>query len=325
VHGFPGYAVTDSIPTVPQLLDGAAPANTKAVRVDTTPGALVRYSGGGTTIEQLAMTDVTGEAFPALMKRLVLDPFGMRESSFDQPLPPERRAQASAGHTSKGVMVEGRWHIYPEMAAAGLWTTPSDLMAWAMAIAAARAGTSNPVLSKEIATAMLSPQNAGFGIGPQVRGTGAGETFGHGGANEGFRAQVTYLPAPGKGAAVMTNGDGGSALAQEILLALAAEYQWADFAPREVTAVALDSAALEAHVGRYTIDAPMKAEVVVERDGATLVVSEPQFIPRAPLVFVEAHKALVLETGMELTFGTDASGRVDRLELGGMTLRRVAR
>lgn len=324
VHGFPGYAVTDSIPTVPQVLDGSAPANTKAVRVDTTPGAIVRYSGGGTTIEQLVMGDVTGEAFPALMKRLVLDPFGMRESSFDQPLPPERRAQAAAGHTSRGVMVEGRWHVYPEMAAAGLWTTPSDLMTWAMGIAAARAGTSNPVLSKETATLMLTPQNSGFGIGPQVRGSGAAETFGHGGANEGFRAQVTYFPELGKGAAVMTNGDGGSALAQEILLALAAEYQWADFAPREVSAVALDSAALEAHVGRYAIEAPMKAEVVVEREGAALVVSEAQFIPRAPLVFTEAHKALVLETGMELVFGTDAAGRVDRLELGGMTLRRVA-
>jgi CubicO group peptidase (beta-lactamase class C family) len=325
VHGFPGYAVTDSIPSVPQILDGAKPANTAAVRVDTTPGAIIRYSGGGTTIEQLAMTDVTGEPFPALMKRLVLDPFGMRESTFEQPLPAARSSQAAAGHRSNGQMVNGRWHIYPEMAPAGLWTTPSDLLEWAMGIAAARAGTANAVLSKETATAMLTPQNAEFGIGPAVRGSGATEQFGHGGANEGYRAQFTYFPALGKGAAVMTNGDGGSALAQEILFAIAAEYGWPDFAPREVTTITLDSAALDAFVGRYAMSAPLKAEVTVSREGTTLYIAEPQFIPRTALVFLEPRKALSLESGMELTFGITASGQVDRIELGGMTLRRLRR
>jgi len=325
VHGFPGYAVTDSIPSVPQILDGTKPANTAAVRVDTTPGAIVRYSGGGTTIEQLAMTDVTGEPFPALMKRLVLEPFGMQESTFEQPLPPARASQAAAGHRSSGAMVAGRWHIYPEMAPAGLWTTPTDLLKWSMAITAARAGTDNAVLSKETATAMLTPQNAQFGIGPAVRGTGDAESFGHGGANEGYRAQLTYFPSLGKGAAVMTNGDAGSALAQEILFAIAAEYGWPDFAPREVTTIAPDSAALEAFVGRYAMSAPVKAEVTVSREGATLYAVEPQFIPRTALVFLEPRKALSLESGMELTFGTAAGGRVDRIELGGMTLRRVGK
>jgi len=325
VHGFPGYAVTDSIPTVPQILDGVKPANTAAVRVDTTPGAIVRYSGGGTTIEQLVMTDVTGEPFPALMKRLVLDPIGMRESTFEQPLPAARAQQAAAAYGSKGEMVEGRWHVYPEMAPAGLWTTPTDLLTWAIEIASARTGTSSKVLSKEMATAMLTPQNDQFGIGPAVRGTGRGETFGHGGANEGYRAQLTYFPSLGKGAAVMTNGDNGTPLAQEILLAIAAEYGWVDFAPREISVVPLDSTALDALVGRYAMTTPMRAEVTVTRVGDSLFVEEPQFIPRVSVVFVEPQKAISLESGLELTFGTNAAGRVDRVELGGMRLRRVAR
>jgi len=325
VHGFPGYAVTDSIPTVPQILDGAKPANTAAVRVDTTPGAIVRYSGGGTTIEQLAMADVTGEPFPALMKRLVLDPFDMRESTFEQPLPAGRAGKAAAGHGPGGQMVAGRWHIYPEMAPAGLWTTPTDLLKWAVAIAAARAGTSNTVLSRQTATDMLTPQNAQFGIGPAVMGKGETESFGHGGANEGYRAQLTYYPSRGKGVAVMTNGDGGAALAQEIIFAVAAEYGWADLAPREVTVVAVDSTALDAFVGRYAMTSPVKSEITVTREGSGLFVVEPQFIPRTAVVFLEPRKALSLETGMELTFGTGAAGGVDRIEIGGMTLRRVGR
>ena len=81
VWGFPGYEVTGPVPTVPELLDGVKPANTPAVRNDTTPGAFWRYSGGGITIAQLMSTDVTGETFPALMHRLVLEPSAMRHST----------------------------------------------------------------------------------------------------------------------------------------------------------------------------------------------------------------------------------------------------
>ena len=322
VHGFPGYAVTDSIPTVPQLLDGRKPANTAAVRVDTFPGAISRYSGGGTTIEQLVMSDVTGEAFPALVKRLVLDPIGMTNSGYDQPLPTAKRGQEAAGYRPDGSMISGRWHIYPEMAPAGLWTTPSDLLKWAIEIGAARAGKSTKVLSQKSATEMLTRQKGEFGVGPALHGADSAFYFEHGGANEGFRAHVMYFPALGRGAAVMTNSDAGSALAKEILLSLAAEYQWPGYAPKEIVTVAMDSAALEGYAGAYTTASPMKVNATIVREGARLYVSEPQFIPRTELLFVSAHAAIAPETGMELTFATDGKGRVDRLEVGGMVLQR---
>src|SRR5688500_12367122 len=127
VHGFPGYAPGADVPTVAQLLDGQKPANTVAVRVDIEPGSRWRYSGGGTTVMQLLMTDVTGEPFPSLMRRLVLDPAGMTASTYEQPLPAPRAAQAATGYRSAATAVTGRYHTYPEMAAAGLWTTPTDL------------------------------------------------------------------------------------------------------------------------------------------------------------------------------------------------------
>ena len=102
VHGFPGYAAGEAVPTVPQVLDGAAPANTAPVRVDLDPGTQYRYSGGGYTIAQLAMTDVTGQPFPALMQRLVLGPLGMKASTYDQPLPAARLPEAAAGYDAEG-------------------------------------------------------------------------------------------------------------------------------------------------------------------------------------------------------------------------------
>jgi len=296
VHGFPGYASTDSVPTVPQLLDGAKPANTDAVRVDTFPGAITRYSGGGITIEQLAMTDVTGEAFPALLKRLVLDPIGMTNSGYDQPLAAPRTAKAAAGYRPDGKMVEGRWHTYPEMAAAGLWTTPTDLLKWSMEIAAARAGTSTKVLSQKMATEMLT--------------------------NEGYRAQVTYFPELGRGAAVMTNSDNGSALAQEILFAIAAEYKWVDFGPREIAPIAADSAALDPLTGTYATDKPEKIRVSLTREGGKLFIEEPKYVPRTEVRLLEAGKAIAIETGMEFIFLTDAKGAITGIDLPPMKLTR---
>jgi CubicO group peptidase (beta-lactamase class C family) len=124
VHGFPGYDVDAVVPSVVQVLNGEKPANTDPIRVDIVPGTKSRYSGGGVTIEQLLMMDVTGKQFPALMRELVLDKIGMTDSSYEQPLPSARAAMTAGGAYADGKPVHGKWHIYPEMAAAGLWTTP---------------------------------------------------------------------------------------------------------------------------------------------------------------------------------------------------------
>ena len=253
VHGFPGYEAGTPVPTVVQVLNGSKPANTAPVRVDTTPGAIWRYAGGGTTVEQLLMTDVTGETFPALMKRLVLDPAGMTSSTYEQPLPEARWPEAARGYRGDGTMVKGQWHTYPEMAAAGLWTTPTDLAKWALAIAAAHKGGDTTLLPRAIAEQMLTVQKGSFGIGPSLDGSGRAFRFGHGGANEGYRANLLYYPEAGVGIAVMTNSDRGDDLVSELEYAIAAEYDWPDFAPRKIRAVVRDSASLAPFVGTYTL------------------------------------------------------------------------
>src|SRR5260370_37383176 len=105
VHGFPGYDTGDALPTLVQIFNGEKPANTKPVRVDIVPGTKERYSGGGVTIEQQLMMDVTGKTFPALMREHVLDKIGMAESSYEQPLTAARAAMTASGTYGDGKVV----------------------------------------------------------------------------------------------------------------------------------------------------------------------------------------------------------------------------
>src|SRR5919108_1750591 len=158
VHGFRGYAATEAVPTFLQIVNGEAAANSRAIRVDTFPGARWRYSGGGYTVMQQVLVDVSGKSFPELMRTKVLNPLGMTRSTYEQPLPPHLLGTAASGHRSDGTVVPGKWHTYPEMAAAGLWTTPTDLARYAIEIQLSRAGRSNKILSTAIVNEMLSPQ-----------------------------------------------------------------------------------------------------------------------------------------------------------------------
>jgi CubicO group peptidase (beta-lactamase class C family) len=324
VHGFPGYATTDSIPTLPQVLDGKKPANTAPVRVDTFPGAIWRYSGGGTTIQQLIDVDQTGKSFPALVKELVLDPIGMTNSTYEQPLPASMASQASAAHHSDGTMVPGRAHVYPEMAAAGLWTTPTDLLKWAMEIAAARVGKSAKVLSQKMATDMLTVQKAPVGLGPFLEGSGRAFHFGHGGADEGFHAELVYFPETGQGAAVMVNSDGGPPMIREILYAIAAEYGWPEFGPRMLDVIAVDSATLDQMVGTYEIAKPFAVKVAVTREGNKLFLDAPALGGKAEAVFTSPTDVVVLEGGNGFKIARDAKGKVTALDFGAFKIPRVA-
>jgi CubicO group peptidase (beta-lactamase class C family) len=225
VHGFPGYDTGDALPTLVQIFNGEKPANTAPIRVDIVPGTKERYSGGGVTIEQQLMMDVSGKAFPALMRELVLDKIGMADSSYEQPLPPARAAMTASGTYADGKVVHGRWHIYPEMAAAGLWTTPTDLSQFAIEMALSRKGKSNRVLSEKMTTEMLTPvlEEAGLGLFMDKNNPGQ---FGHNGADEGFQALLTMNADSGNGVAIMANSDNGIAVGDILLRSVAKEYGW---------------------------------------------------------------------------------------------------
>jgi CubicO group peptidase (beta-lactamase class C family) len=225
VHGFPGYDTNDPLPTLVQIFNGEKPANTAPIRVDIVPGTKEVYSGGGVTIEQQLMMDVTGKTFPALMRELVLDKLGMADSSYEQPQPPARAAMTASGTYADGRVVHGRWHIYPEMAAAGLWTTATDLSKFAIEIALSKHGKANRVLSEKMTNEMLTPvlEEAGLGLFMDKNNPGQ---FGHNGADEGFQAILTMNAESGKGVAIMANSDNGIAVGDILLRSVAKEYGW---------------------------------------------------------------------------------------------------
>lgn len=127
VHGFPGYAAGAAVPTLVQILDGVTPANTAPIRLEAVPGSRWKYSGGGYMVMQQLLLDVSQQPFPELLRDTVLAPIGMTHSTYEQPLPVELRVQAATPYKADGAPIEGGFHTYPEMAAAGLWTTPTDL------------------------------------------------------------------------------------------------------------------------------------------------------------------------------------------------------
>ncbi len=228
VYGFPGYDVHGPIPTLVQVLNGK-PANTPAIRVDILPGSQWRYSGGGYTVMQQVIIDVTGKPFPEYMQANVLQPLGMTNSTFRQPLPPDLAAKTASGYYQESRPVRGRWHIYPEMAAAGLWTTATDLAKFAIGVQQSLSGRSNPVISQAMTGKMLTVEKDGDGLGVFLAGRGRTLRFSHNGRDEGFDAVVEAYAETGQGAAIMINANEDSRMVGRILELIAREYHWPDY------------------------------------------------------------------------------------------------
>lgn len=230
VHGFPGYSRIGPLPTLLEVLDGAKPAKTPAIRVVNVPGSKFVYSGGGYTVMQQMIIEATGKPFSEFMRDSVLKPFGMTNSTFEQPLPQNLTSSSAAGYLASGKVVVGRWHIYPEMAAAGLWTTASDLARFAIGIQQALAGNTNSALSQPTARLMLVNQHPSlskdYGLGVFVGGSGKTLRFWHSGRNAGFDAVLIAYANTGKGAVILMNANDDQGTLKDILKAIAKKYAW---------------------------------------------------------------------------------------------------
>jgi CubicO group peptidase (beta-lactamase class C family) len=229
VHGFWGYSPDLPVPTLVQVLDGTPPANSPAIRVDKVPEQSFRYSGGGYCIMQQMMIDVENKSFPEVMQTLVLKPLKMTSSTYDQPLKEDKLKFAATGYLPDGTMTVGKRHTYPEMAAAGLWTTSQDLALFAIDIQKTLKGKSKTVLTKEMATKMVTPFVENFiGLGVFINKHKDDIYFSHGGWDEGFCAQLTSHRDNGYGVVIMINANQPD-LMTELERSVAKVYHWSNY------------------------------------------------------------------------------------------------
>ena len=224
--GFPGYNPSAPLPTLEQILDGKTPSNVGPVFWERPPFTAQKYSGGGIIIEQVVLQDVYGKPFTEIMQEQVLGPVGMTNSTFEQPLPATKDKNAARAHDRDGKAMDAKWHVYPEQAAAGLWTTPADLAKLGIEVQKALRGESK-LLSRGTALEMVAPTGTGsFAIGFGIEKRGAGWYFTHDGSNWGFRSDLTMHRLKGYGIAVMANSDSGGQMIEEIEARVAAAANW---------------------------------------------------------------------------------------------------
>ncbi|HWR74776.1 MAG TPA: serine hydrolase domain-containing protein [Bacteroidales bacterium] len=319
IHGFPGYARGDSIPTLQQILDGLKPANTEAVRSFGEPGANVVYSGGGVTISQLIVMDVTNQSYDEFMQMNVLNPMGMKSSFFTQPPARSDSSLLATGYKADGTPVIGKYHIYPEQAAAGLWTNPVDLCKYIIETVSSWNGQSDKVLTPEFTRLRLTPVLHDAAAGVFVSKKDSSLYFSHGGANEGFTCYYVGDVIRGNGMVIMTNSDNGS-LSGEVANSVATVYGWKDYyQPVLKTVVEVDEAILDTYVGKYGAEGEVTN---IRREGRNLLISPyPGFWVNA--YFTSDVDFFVREFEGDLRFVTDAEGKVTGFSMNGMTVRKV--
>jgi CubicO group peptidase (beta-lactamase class C family) len=261
------------LPTLLQVLNGQPPANTPPVRVVIIPGTRNRYSGSHYSVIQQLMIDVTAMPFPALMQELVFDPLEMHHSSYDQAYPDDQSKSVAVGHYLGGVPVRGKWRVIPEMAGAGLWTTPTDLARLEMALQKAYAGATSSFLSQSLVQQAFTPQlNPEYGLGTQLWGVQPPRCFGHSGDNIGYKCQSKAFVESGSGVVIMTNGDDGHSVIEELMQVVWREYGWpADEVRREM--IAVTPSQLDGYVGTYELEAGFS--VTVRREGTELMLQVP--------------------------------------------------
>ena len=318
VSGFPGYELTERIPSVPDVLDGHG--NTPPIRVDAVPGSIWRYSGGGYTVMQQLVEDVSGKPFARYMSEEVLGRLGMTNSTFEQPLPAALGRKAAAGYLADRSPLPGGWHAYPEMAPAGLWTTPTDLAKYVIGVQQALAGKSK-VLSPDITRQMLTVQRAGMGLGPGVDGSGAALRFSHNGRNRGFDTVLIAYARAGDGLVVMVNGNDNSLFIQgnccqnRIVNVVARKYKWPDYdfpaAPEVVQPVDVPPSALSEVTGRYEFQTPTMLSL---GEWSGRVYTYVDGLPDEEFVWASDGRFVSSERAVSFKPSRNASGEVESLD-----------
>lgn len=307
-HGFPGYPVNEPMPTLIQILNGEG--NTPPVILDTIPGSIWRYSGGGYTVMEQVVENVSGMNFEQVMHSKILQPLKMTTSTYEQPLPENLESSASIAYNRRGGAIDGLWHNYPEQAAAGLWTTPTDLAKYCIEVQDILAGKDNGILSRESIELMLTKELNSWGMGTSLKWDGDSLIFQHGGKNEGFTTEMMAFAYKGDGVIIMTNADNGRPLIEEILQSISTYYGWGIKKPTTIDPYQTDPEQLKHLAGKYRYNEEggpfpdVKGEFVVEVkvENGKLRMNDPNGYLNSALAQIGELEFIEMDGGLEILF-----------------------
>ena len=315
VHGFDGYEKENAIPTILQTLNGQKPANSEAVRSAYEPSLKYEYSGGGTTISQLIIEDVTGKHYDEYMWENVLKPLGMTYSSYTQPPSKEKLKLLATGYYNDGKAVKGKYHIYPEQAAAGLWTNPIDLAKYVIETQLSLLGKSQKVLSKEMTQIRLTPYiDSKAGLGVFIIDKNGVKNFEHGGVDEGFVSQYIGTMTGGNGVVVMTNTY-NTALFDEIIRSVALTYNWKNtYTPDIKKEIHIKDEDLKPYLGKYG-SGDFIWSIIKKENDIFLNINNNQYWGTCmwKIHFTNENNFFVSEKNCEFNFVRDTSGKITAL------------
>jgi CubicO group peptidase (beta-lactamase class C family) len=257
VHGFPGHDIYGPIPTVYDILDGKNGSFTPPVRSMFEPGLRFQYSGGGTTISQVILSDITAQPYEVWMYENVLKPFGMVHSTYAQPPSKEVQKSCSSGYMMDGTRVTSKFHAYPEQGAAGLWMTPSDLCNYIIDMQLAYKGERSKVLSQDMIKLHLTPTfpDGSAALGTFVEEHDGAKFFTHNAGNDGFCGLFYAGLDDGFGVVIFANSNEFKIIS-EVLNSINKAYKWHKFyqAPKPRTSISMSNDVLKSYEGIYVFE-----------------------------------------------------------------------
>ena len=312
VHGFKGYTNGTPVPTVVQVLNGSKPANSEAIHSMTEPGLRSEYSGGGITISQLIVMDITHQPYDQFMNREVLKPLGMTASTFSQPPVGIKPELLATGYRLDGKEeVPGKYNVYPEDAAAGLWTNPTDLSKYIIETQLAYEGRSGKVLNQATTQLRLTPYlNKVAALGVFINDFDGVKYFAHSGSNEGFMCMYYGSFTDGNGFVIMLNSDNGSII-PEVANSIAKVYDFKGvYRAKVFNKTTVDTAVLQSYTGKYELKKDLILTILREGDQLYSIVNNE----RKRVIIPETQSKFFLkEDGSEIEFIRNDKSEVEKV------------
>lgn len=208
--GYDGFERPEEVQSLEASLTralDASPGNSGVVELGAEPGSEWNYSGGGYTILQLLIEEVSGQSFPEFMSERVFAPLGMKRTTFNH-------EEAIGLGLAQNFDLNGdtepfRW--YTALAATSLFTSAEDL---ALFIKAQTTPGVQSVLSDQ-SLALIRTSHASqmgtdiWGLGAMLYApnNGGGYIIGHDGSNGPAINTVARIdPATGDGIVILSTG-----------------------------------------------------------------------------------------------------------------------